>query len=90
MRVIAVGEHRALGLAGGTGGVDHGEQIIGFDTSDSRIQRLIGYAMPEVNDSVKAIGLEIEHVFHARMIDTDLLKRLCAMAGSTSSTMPAV
>ena len=35
--------------------------------------------MPEVNDSVKAIGLEIEHVFHARMIDTDLLKRLCAL-----------
>ena len=79
VRVIAVGEHRALGLAGGTGGVDHGEQIIGFDTSDSRIQRLIGYAMPEVSDSVKAIGLEIEHVFHARMIDTDLLKRLCAL-----------
>ena len=35
---VAMGEHDALGLAGGTGGVDKRGEIVGLDGADQRIE----------------------------------------------------
>ena len=76
MRVVAIREHGPLGLAGGTGGVDHSQQIVGLDARNGSVQDLVGYVLSEIGNRIEPIGLEVEHIFQARMCSANLLQRL--------------
>ena len=65
---VAAGEHDALGLAGGSGRVDDGGDVIGVHRADGFVQRGVIDGVAEVLDRFDSTCEEVEHIPQPRLV----------------------
>ena len=62
MREVPVRQHGAFGLACGAGRIHNGEHVIGLDSGDHLIKRVLADALSEIGNGIETIRLEIENI----------------------------